>query len=1388
MPIILFRTILAFSSFILAFIIQPACVFAVDAVISEEGYSFTTVNASVGGGFDFLSGGDIVGLRTTPAFDALELIRIDANGDNVPASPEVLHTINGFFFGTFVKVSPSGGTVLFAESIDNKIYRYDVSSGTVEELLTMPGIFDAAFIDEETVYLSTGSFTGEGDVWYWNWMEPGSPVHILTVTSGDAAAGAVAADDAGTLYYIRSSNAFPPPPGSHQVYRFRPEQIMEVLEGTHPVLGLADGELLAAFNTGFNIQVNAFGDTFVSLTGASGELGVFRIKKDGTTSPFLEFTNTTGSEFLSVLAMEDKHAFFNPFQSSSSRLAVLFDDFANPVIYILTPEPSDSFADAVIASNLQAPLNNAALTLGPPVGGGSFNPNNSSVVTLVDGAGMLAVQFHGSLKDNRQSLAGLDLIVFGNSFFNSGNPQNRFAEPAFVEVKADLNHNGNLADDNWFLLEPNPLPQSLSTPYSAQALRGYSDYTPTMILGDTNGDNVLDASDDPFASNPENFYTIPDRLSDAGDTASFQVDPGSGGGDALDLRWAVVQQSPGVPFLDGSGETRHVYLDRVDQIRVTDAKTGDVCVGLCTAEVDALAQAKNKVTGTVQTVSTVSEIQSTIDASSEGDVVKILPGTYQLTEPIVLKPGVSLEGPSGLWTVNFPGDDAVLDGTNLSGGEAAVLLNGPDPALSQDYSVSGLHFRNCPVGIEIHGLSASVEENFFKDCTAAMKLILTNSENILVRKNVFGHPTAAASVNGIEADGGRVAVVQNTFVNHVQAGLLSGGGAELYLRNNIFFGNTVGVEEESPSELFGHFNVFYANITDHLGAGILEDDILVDPLFAQAPVGDYRLMPDSAVRQQGLGGSDPGAYDGPNFVPCDIAALTDETAPPPPADFTAAYDGTGPTTSLNWADNTETDLAGYNVYRAMFDSENPAEPVYDKLNGNDLVQASEFIDSTVTAGINYLYYVTAVDTTDNESERSIVAEAGPAPPFVLDLSIVPLFNSGALFQSGAYVAKMLLDHMGSFHMVDEIYDYAKANNLSENSALQSVDPHGMRNALNHFDLPGYNFSVLTRTDPDQVLKDMAFWISRNIPGVPQPHVAGAVPAFGDYEHWLLVKGLVTSANPHESSEYEVLGFWFNDPNVNGIGANTFKTAEEFKATYLLPIQNNDTYQGKFLSVLEPPPVVGSEQEIKHYDSRLETASLSLSFGQAAYLASVAREETTVPASLIAAVQESAIHAVEEDYLPLDETFADKFAQLDVQIPYYVEDGASNYYLVPFGRNVGSAEAVVVLAGGSFHFKEISVYGTAAHYLPVSKVLAKRLVVAASPLANYFMSRSPVQVRLVRVPEESPFYPVWEVRVRNAVFRVYQDQRVEFVSGPYYFDPRMKLSSWFKRIFGVGRVE
>ncbi len=93
-----------------------------------------------------------------------------------------------------------------------------------------------------------------------------------------------------------------------------------------------------------------------------------------------------------------------------------------------------------------------------------------------------------------------------------------------------------------------------------------------------------------------------------------------------------------------------------------------------------------------------------------------------------------------------------------------------------------------------------------------------------------------------------------------------------------------------------------------------------------------------------------------------LTVTVDTTAPSPPG--TPVVNSSTNSISLDWPNNGEGDLLGYDVYRATV-SGGP----YTKINAS-VVGVSAYTDSTVTMGITYYYVVKALDTAGNTSGNS----------------------------------------------------------------------------------------------------------------------------------------------------------------------------------------------------------------------------------------------------------------------------------------------------------------------------------------------------------------------------------------------------------------------------------
>lgn len=250
-------------------------------------------------------------------------------------------------------------------------------------------------------------------------------------------------------------------------------------------------------------------------------------------------------------------------------------------------------------------FNDPSRALGPPVGGGTLDGDDTKVVTLGGFGGSITLGFDRRVVDDPKNPMGIDFIVFGNAFWVGGDPNRRWAEAATVEISLDANGNG-IPDDPWFVMpgshlalppavhldwqtwdddvadptwpphqaswlpfgasgtwttwayrpppavfEVSPVLDNPNGPWATvEGVWGYADLSPTLVLGDLTGNNAID---DPTIT-PDRFYTVPDDPFEVG------VSVGSGGGDAFDIAWAV-DPATGLPAM----------LPGFDFIRITTA-------------------------------------------------------------------------------------------------------------------------------------------------------------------------------------------------------------------------------------------------------------------------------------------------------------------------------------------------------------------------------------------------------------------------------------------------------------------------------------------------------------------------------------------------------------------------------------------------------------------------------------------------------------------------------------------------------------------------------------------------------------------------------------------------------------------------------------------------
>ncbi|HUU82699.1 MAG TPA: Ig-like domain-containing protein [Phycisphaerae bacterium] len=184
----------------------------------------------------------------------------------------------------------------------------------------------------------------------------------------------------------------------------------------------------------------------------------------------------------------------------------------------------------------------------------------------------------------------------------------------------------------------------------------------------------------------------------------------------------------------------------------------------------------------------------------------------------------------------------------------------------------------------------------------------------------------------------------------------------------------------------------------------------------QATLADYAQFPACMTGPGGL--HDPGCepfdcnrdldVDLDDFSEYQFALYAQDIVPPAvPTGLLATGDDTFIT--LDWDDNADADLAGYNVLR----STNSGGP-YLKMNAAPLA-TSDFTDTGLSNGLTYYYVVTAVDTASNESGPG--GEAGatsqPAGGNIMHVeSIVPTIDDQGGGNKYAVVTVTILDDLG----------------------------------------------------------------------------------------------------------------------------------------------------------------------------------------------------------------------------------------------------------------------------------------------------------------------------------------------------------------------------------------
>jgi len=473
----------------------------------------------------------------------------------------------------------------------------------------------------------------------------------------------------------------------------------------------------------------------------------------------------------------------------------------------------------------------------------------------------------------------------------------------------------------------------------------------------------------------------------------------------------------------------------------------------------------------------------------------------------------------------------------------------------------------------------------------------------------------------------------------------------------------------------------------------------------------------------------------------------------------------------------------------------------------------------------------AQDVAGNEAEDSITVFLG----WVLHLEI-PYSEVGDYY-SGAACCQMVLNYIrngvADELTQEEIYNYGHPYNHPENSTLLEMDPRAIDYALGHFDpydlgdpngqgdaYKGYNFTikVFESNKFTEYLRDIIHWmaypvtidywrISEDL--VAWPNTPSTVPAYGTYDHWIVVNGASTSenpipepdTNPWYTPDFTVYGLWLTDPVSAGIGKDIYITSQTAEETYLFPL--NDS--GKYLQVAEPPeapsearvemaePKVNKETlkvieiagditkdtpaNLSAFEERLESAKRHIY--DAALVVSL-KDDAKLNSDMFLFEENSDLlkcvfdtngqAPIELDWrkiidtsLLTDENFRKAFdgSQARSFVKVKRTDKNSFYYLIPFDKYVKGrflTYAAIIINAEDGSFKEASWVEEPTRFIQVNREKAVQAVLSKMPNSQNII----LSAELIWEPgviSDSPFYPYWRVVLANEIYFVTQDGKV-----------------------------
>ena len=296
-------------------------------------------------------------------------------------------------------------------------------------------------------------------------------------------------------------------------------------------------------------------------------------------------------------------------------------------------------------------------------------------------------------------------------------------------------------------------------------------------------------------------------------------------------------------------------------------------------------------------------IQEAVDAASQGDTIALAPGLYPQDVTIHSKQNIKLIGAGadkvtllghgervgvlhvGKWPYGAAHVEISGMTINEHGGHAVGIFNASAISLRDLHvkgmvfgqQVQGLRIENCDIGgsetagVQFADSQSVVAGNFIHDNDHGVNI--AGKSDVRLERNVITRSLFEAVV---VSDRAKVILISNTLVKN------GGGAAFLGSSQSEASGNVVGLNKvgflfAEAGQVTTSFNALYNSESNYMRRGLpnvpapelqSQSDLTIDPGFVDAEHDDFRLRPDTALRNRGqfpyLGALAPLSESSPN--------------------------------------------------------------------------------------------------------------------------------------------------------------------------------------------------------------------------------------------------------------------------------------------------------------------------------------------------------------------------------------------------------------------------------------------------------------------------------------------------------------------------------------------